>query len=1690
MPVFNSRAISGGIAILIELPFVFRIHERPSRHVRLVPLLIVGLVIAWSTVWLVPTSIGQVSPNQPARSGVPPGVIGPDGRRSAPLVEPEIRGMPTGYEAVVAVAVNRPPFQSETEGSLLRQLACQSFLIAAEEELGLITLDSMIGETIPNGNAVAGPFSVRLRKTMKKVAAGQKPQANPQFDFEVIVTRPEANGQVFSWASPPLTFSPDDLYEPLAEAMEAMSRGPFVEVLQKAGFAKSSRPSGRPFAKVDDRMDAVSQFALIRHLHGEMRSRGETAETLQGLVRAYANLGSLTDYHWSGASKAFKARSLLYSQRLIARHGSTRSTLAHRVYALALTGRHGAAIRAAADARAAQKGEFPSWLELIEGYCNGIPLTTELVKPADHELSLYLRMSMADLAHEQLRSQTTIQNFQKVNPACGRAADLLASISAIGIKRMATEIGFNDLWPQVYLRLSLVPELPEGAKKVADLAKGRKRDATSEYPRRRDMISQLQSAAGVKNQAGPNWQVLAELLRNESFAQAWRIVELEAVVLGLKPDASLLKLKPVVQGHRLATMLDCFVADRKLSTLLEFDPEWATASLEPPSARLSIQYFTAGKPREGDNVLGWIDFNADATFEDILHRRAVPIYGPYVVGMIDVSPKWSVAVADAIKRKTMAPALELEDQYSSSASVLLALGHEYKENKQLEDAIRCLKKATAISAQGSTYILLANLYELQGDRELWLQTLESGLKLPSLGLETSQIHAQLATWYMRQGKWPLAKPHAAEAAKSYSAAGLMIASRCAEGMENWLEAEKYVQQASQRYDTMGSEWYFWTSRTGRGRAKDSKTFALQHWRTLAQPPTFVQYWSVAVGLFLDGNHAAAAAQLKEISPNPGQERAACLAAVIADETGNNALRDELFRKLEFPAYANRTYTELSNLLRGVLSGGNAARWDPLAFEDIVMNAADEDVPFLYLTAGMFVGNHGDKLMSKEYLTCAATQFETSSMASVIAADVLRKQKHPVGKLRTNILPDSLAPVSDLFKKSLVAKKYGQFDEAEAALNDLLKQRRGFIPALILRANLLEARQNYALAIADLEEVVRQDPGCYRGQVNLARLLCTCPEDECRDAKRALLHAELAKSLRYFETWESEVTLAWAYAESGQFDKAMEIETRIRKLNPSEREHGMRMGLYKSNQPYRAKPAVLPANPGSSVAPVPSGPKTTVPQISNTTKPGDWVDLLAWTDGEDWTERGSNWNSHLEGKVTPAGIILKQAEGQRFPLSAVIDGNYEFEAQFTRSEGTGDAVIHFPVGIHTMRLCLGSENGALSRLDFIDSSKGLVRRPGAYANNQAHRVLIRVQRDGERARVNIDLDEIKDYFQWEGVYSALRDIDQSTWATTIIQHVWVGSSQNKLTFQKLRVRMLSGTITRDSHAAAERDRDLKEGLLRLVGEKPIAKSVHGGIFGINQLYDSAPITGLRWPRVTKDFRFCEDYYFAHAPSRLKCLIPAGARSFSVVGYNCGSGDSRYQVLIDSKRVHDSPVVNLDFIRIDLPRNSKSLELVADPAGNSAYDNVFWCYPRFHSVTADQVDDSMLDNAPGPLKFNVTSSNVGTGPPLTRKSAFPPVHFRDALPCHEFILAHAPSSLKYAVPAGMTRFTAVGLTPLSQSAKYEVWANGRRIYESPKSGTVKIDVTFPPATTTLELKVDHLGEATADHSYWCYPRLHRK
>lgn len=492
-------------------------------------------------------------------------------------------------------------------------------------------------------------------------------------------------------------------------------------------------------------------------------------------------------------------------------------------------------------------------------------------------------------------------------------------------------------------------------------------------------------------------------------------------------------------------------------------------------------------------------------------------------------------------------------------------------------------------------------------------------------------------------------------------------------------------------------------------------------------------------------------------------------------------------------------------------------------------------------------------------------------------------------------------------------------------------------------------------------------------------------------------------------------------------------------------------------------------------------------IGNTVADGDWVDLLEWTEGFDWATRGPNWNGNLAEPATKNGVVIRPMPFNKFPIPAIIDGNYEMEVEWTRTDGIEGVAIWFPVGHRTMHLEFSIGAGRNAGVGNIDGqwceSNETTRSPSPIGNNQKQTTVIRVTNDFENASFEIDHNETKNYITWTGRYDRLSS------GMPTIQHPWVGAYDSRVVFSKIRVRMTSGKIRRDILEDAQRQRDLREGFVRLAYVAPTAKAVGHSEYMVNQ------VDPLFWPLIQRDFGVCRDFYGAHAPSSLKIPIPKRMRSFSVIGYNDASRTVKYLINIDGKKVYESGVTDIDLIKVDIPDGAAVLELVVDPAGENRFDHSYWCYPRFHTSSAQDTNEPEISGRSGTQVLHIASVTVGAGELSRNRPWAPgissvPLHYTDAVPCDEFFFAHANSSVTFAVPEGMTKFTGIGYNANSQSVRFELLADAKLIYQSPQAGIIPIEVKLPAGTKQLEMRVDCLGNIEHDWSFWCYPRLHKK
>lgn len=150
------------------------------------------------------------------------------------------------------------------------------------------------------------------------------------------------------------------------------------------------------------------------------------------------------------------------------------------------------------------------------------------------------------------------------------------------------------------------------------------------------------------------------------------------------------------------------------------------------------------------------------------------------------------------------------------------------------------------------------------------------------------------------------------------------------------------------------------------------------------------------------------------------------------------------------------------------------------------------------------------------------------------------------------LGDSAGAEADYLKTLEIDPKYGF---AYSGLGGLLRKKGDY------RA----ARENFLKAI----EV---DPDNFEGHLALAWFLATCPNKTFRDGKSAVEHASTAATLTHYKNSYALGTLGAAYAESGNFERAIEYQEKALTFPDYQQGQGekgaLRLKLYRERKAYQ------------------------------------------------------------------------------------------------------------------------------------------------------------------------------------------------------------------------------------------------------------------------------------------------------------------------------------------------------------------------------------------------------------------------------------------------------------------------------------------------------------------------------------------
>jgi tetratricopeptide (TPR) repeat protein len=198
-----------------------------------------------------------------------------------------------------------------------------------------------------------------------------------------------------------------------------------------------------------------------------------------------------------------------------------------------------------------------------------------------------------------------------------------------------------------------------------------------------------------------------------------------------------------------------------------------------------------------------------------------------------------------------------------------------------------------------------------------------------------------------------------------------------------------------------------------------------------------------------------------------------------------------------------------------------------------------------------------KPFSMFYYNRGVTRYENGDAKSAIA-DLTRALQDKPGDPRARAL-------------CLVARARCYINQANSAsalpdLNAAIKLNGTDSEAYRLRGIIHKVAHQYEKSLADYEKAIALDPKSPNAYGTAAYLLSVCPMPKYRDGAKAVRYSTKACELTEWQDAREIEVLAAAYAETGDFDKAIQFQKQADEI--SKRPDADRLALYEKHQPLR------------------------------------------------------------------------------------------------------------------------------------------------------------------------------------------------------------------------------------------------------------------------------------------------------------------------------------------------------------------------------------------------------------------------------------------------------------------------------------------------------------------------------------------
>ncbi|HTN74260.1 MAG TPA: hypothetical protein VL096_03400 [Pirellulaceae bacterium] len=911
-----------------------------------------------------------------------------------------------------------------------RELLRQSLLLSAREELGLPTCDVVLGEipTVPEKEMFQVGSAVSLDKM------GVENSFNTLRVYRGIGAK---RTSLWEQRIPYTGFAKDYKYIELIQKIEGLSRTEFATALEKAGYEKRPRPRSKNskeelpaelLQQIDEQLVFDVQFLALRQLHHLINTDGETRARLAGLVRVYANLGLLTEYHWHPLGTAFKARALLYAQRWVARDPKSAQAMWHRAYASTLIGLHGSALedlvlaeKLAADA--AFKPEPPGWVPLLEARCRfDLKQLATLHLARQHpQLTVLLEFT----AYEQEGSHNfalthglkAIPDF----PECYRIHDTLCDLSGVRAGHVTTSTAPMTIAATLLPRLLSAKSLPASAQEVLEACRkeGGIADRNGLFNMEAEMKAREKLVVALKTpvpadkqpdvaEAGePAWSVLGQMISETSFLHVFRRAHFERAQLGLPADQFLDTFAPLVSGHPFTPFLklystagmtqnDFVAAVSALPSVDRHPIQFRLADRWPPAQQIPFRNDCS------DNMSGLP--NEIALAERPMHNT--PTYlGHDPLKVSPHSPFGKVCKVFMKIKKLGDETAEWEADAEHYPFLAKTFAEAYMREGNIDKQEHFLRLAIKNDPSIDNYYQLANLYKRQQKDGLWLTTMKEFLEQPDFGLYHARVRVDISQYFAKRREWDRALPYSNAAAESFAQWALLDNWQVTEANQEWEASEAAIRNVIRRYHNKPVDWYYWCRRTGQGDLAAAQAALFPDGLDKLVPSAHLSMYDLINVLVLEGDLKGAFKGFEQQFNDDSNPWSGLQAAIIAEQLGDTKSRDSLLASVieKGPAFkwaGNGNHTRptliaLARFLRDDLVAGGKAEFDYEAVHK-VRDASDplDACNFNYFLA-CYLAQHGHEKEAIEYWKqCMGASLLTGTTRTQAGHELTKRKVKP------------------------------------------------------------------------------------------------------------------------------------------------------------------------------------------------------------------------------------------------------------------------------------------------------------------------------------------------------------------------------------------------------------------------------------------------------------------------------------------------------------------------------------------------------------------------------------------------------------------------------------------------------------------------------------------------------------------------